>query len=87
MSYVAFFSHFMPAESKKLIKENSVASATSESGPGNTGKESVESCRMQSQEKSAFLSPSPGFTNHLLVNESDCTEHRDDPGVHNVIQA
>lgn len=79
MSYVAFFSRFMPAESKKLIKENSVISPTSDSGPGNAGKESLESCRMQCQEKSAFLSPSPGFTNYLSVNESDCTEHKDDP--------
>lgn len=40
---------------------------------------SSESCRTQSQEKAAFLSPSPGFTNYLSVNESDCTEHKDDP--------
>jgi len=39
------------------------------------------------QEKSPFLSPGPGFTNYLSVNESDCTEYKDDPGVHKVIQA
>lgn len=39
------------------------------------------------QAKSAFLRPSPGFTNYLVVNESDCTEYKDDPGVHKVIQA
>lgn len=70
-----------------LIKENSVISPTSDNAPGNAGKESLESHRMQSQEKPAFLSPSPGFTNYLSINESDCTQHKDDPGVHKVIQA
>lgn len=71
-----FFSRFMPAESKKLIKEKSVISLTSDSGAGNTGKESLELCRMQSQEDSACLSPSPGFTSYLSLSESDCTEQR-----------
>jgi len=69
----------MPVESKKLMKENSVISPTSDSGRGNTRQESFKPCRTQRQEKSAFLSPSPGFTNYLLVNESDCKEHKDDP--------
>lgn len=38
---------------------------------------------MPSQEKSAFL----GFTKCLLADESDCTEHKDDPWVSKVIEA
>lgn len=36
--------------------------------------ESLELRRMQSQEDSACLSPSPGFTSYFSLSESDCTE-------------
>lgn len=87
LSYRAFFSCFMPAESKKPIKENRVITPTSDSGPGNSGKDSLESCRMQTEEVCFFWCPSPGFTNCLSADESDCTEYKDDPWVSKVVEA
>lgn len=40
---------------------------------------------MQSGQVCFFWCPSPCFTNCLLTDESDCTEHKDDPWVSKVL--